>query len=120
MIKSDIPYINYMLDIIKDIENSIKNISKNNFDKNKDKKEANVRRLEIMSEAIKNISKEFKNKYSNIDWRKLEDIKNIFMNHYFGVDVGVVWEIIKKDIPNLKQKIQKIKKDLEEFEKRKG
>jgi len=111
MIKSNIPYMNYILDIIKDIEKSISNVSKSNF--NKDKKEANVRRLEIISGAVKNISEEFKNKYPNIEWKKFEDVKNIFMHHYFGVDVEIVWEILKKDIPDLKEKIQKIKKDLE-------
>ncbi len=106
MIKSDIPYINYVIDIIKDIQNSMKNISKKDFDK--DKKDANIRRLEIISEAVKNISEEFKNKYSGIDWKKFESIKYIFINHYFGVDINIVWDIIKKDIPKLKLEIEEI------------
>jgi len=109
MTKINMPYINYIIDIINDIEDSMKNISKNSFEKNKDKKDANVRRLEIMSEAIKSISEELKNKYSNIKWEKFVDIKNIFTHHYFGVDSDVVWEIINKDIPVLKEEIIKIK-----------
>ncbi|MDP2926471.1 MAG: DUF86 domain-containing protein [Nanoarchaeota archaeon] len=106
MIKSDIPYMNYIIDIIKDIEDSMKDTSKNNF--NKDKKDANIRRLEIISESIKNISAELKNKYPDIEWKKFENLKYIFMNNYFGVDLDIVWEIIKNDIPKLKQEIEEI------------
>jgi uncharacterized protein with HEPN domain len=113
MTKINMPYINYIIDIIKDIEDSMKNISKNSFEKNKDKKDANVRRLEIMSEAIKSISEELKNKYPNIKWEKFVDIKHIFTHHYFGVDSDIVWQIIKKDIPVLKEEIIKIKEKQE-------
>lgn len=106
MIKSDIPYINYILDIIKDIEKSVGNLSRNNF--NEDKKEANIRRLEMISKAINDTSSEFKKKYSNINWKKFGELKRIFMDHYFGIDVDIVWEIIKKDLPKLKQEIEEI------------
>jgi len=35
------------------------------------------------------------------------------IHHYFGVDLDVVWEILKMDIPDLKQKILKVKEELE-------
>jgi len=110
MIKSDIPYLNYILDIMKDVEKSVSNISRKNF--NEDKKEANIRRLEMISKAINDISREFKDEYSNINWKKFEEIKSTFMNHYFGIDVDIVWDIVKKDLPNLKEQLLKIEKDL--------
>jgi len=106
MNKIDIPYINYIIDIIKDIENSIKNISRNSFEKNKDKIDANVRRIEIMSEAIKNISKKLKDKYSNIEWQKFERLYDMLKNHYFGIDTNAVWKLINEDLPILKKQIK--------------
>ena len=108
MIKSDIPYINYIMDIINDIQNSIKSISKNSLEKNKDKKEANIRRIEIISEVVKNISEEFKNKYPYIGWKKLEKIGGMLKYKYFGVDFNTVWDFINGDIPKLKQEIEEI------------
>jgi len=35
------------------------------------------------------------------------------IHHYFGVDLNIVWDIVKKGLPDLKQKILEIKKDLE-------
>jgi len=108
MIKSDIPYMNYIIDITRDIENSIKNTSKNSFGKDKDKKDANVRRIEIISESIKNISAELKDKYSHIEWKKFEKIEDMLKYKYFGVDFNAVWDFINEDIPKLKQEIEEI------------
>ena len=33
---------------------------------------------------------------------------NVFVHEYFGIDTNLVWEIIKKDIPELKEKIKLI------------
>ena len=34
------------------------------------------------------------------------------IHHYFGVDLDIVWEIVKKDLPNLEKQIKKIKEEL--------
>jgi uncharacterized protein with HEPN domain len=39
--------------------------------------------------------------------------RTILTHEYFGVDTSLVWEIIKNDIPDLKEKIKQIL-DLEE------
>jgi len=35
-------------------------------------------------------------------------MRNVFVHEYFGVDSWIVWEIIKNDIPDLKEKIKEI------------
>jgi uncharacterized protein with HEPN domain len=40
-------------------------------------------------------------------------MRNVFVHEYFGVDTSLVWEIIKNDVPDLKEKIKQIL-DLEE------
>lgn len=113
----DLPYINHILDAINDIEESVKNLTRDQFINNKDVKEANIRRIEIIGEAVKNISKNVKEKYKEIEWVKIASTRDKMIHHYFGVDLDVVWDIIKKDLPDLKQKILKVKGDIEEQEK---
>ena len=110
----DIPYINYILDIIKNIENSVKNLSIKKFNKNQDSQDANIRRIEIIGESIKNISGDLKDKYHDVNWEKFEKIREILSNHYFGIDFDSVWKFIIKDIPVFKDKIKKIKKDIKD------
>ena len=35
-------------------------------------------------------------------------MRNVFAHEYFGIDSSLVWEIIKNDIPDLKEKIKLI------------
>lgn len=42
-------------------------------------------------------------------------MRNIFVHEYFGIDVRLVWEIVKDDLPGLKGKISEILKTFEEY-----
>lgn len=104
----DLPYLKHILESIGDIEESVKDLSKKGFSKNKDKKEANVRRIEIIGEAVKNVSMDFKNKYPNIPWKDISGMRDKLIHHYFGVNIDNVWKVIKEDIPVLKRNIIEI------------
>lgn len=106
------PYLNHILDAINDIEESLKDASKEDFLKNKDMKEANIRRLEIIGEATKNISKEFKDTHKEIEWSDMAKTRDKIIHYYFGVNLEIVWDIIKSKLPSLKPKIIKILKEI--------
>jgi uncharacterized protein with HEPN domain len=106
----------FIKDILKNIlliEDSIKNLSKTEFIKNKLIIDATVRRLEVIGEAVKNISEEIKTKYPEIEWKKIAGTRDTIIHAYFSVDLDIIWEIIKWDIPILKNKILKIERELE-------
>lgn len=110
---NDIVYIKHILDAIEDIENSVNNLSRKEFEENKDVKDAAIRRLEVIGEAAKNISNKLKEYYPDIAWKKMTGARDRMIHAYFSVDLDIVWEIVKKDLPQLKKKIQKIKEELE-------
>lgn len=105
----DLPLINYVLDIITNIENSVGNVSKDKFLNSPDIRDANVRRLEIISDSMKNLSKDFKDKYPDISWNDFINLKERLSNQYFGIDFNIIWDTLKKDIPKLKNQISLIK-----------
>lgn len=113
MTKQDLPYLNHILDAINDIEESVKNISREGFGKNKDVRESNIRRIEIIGEAARNISPNLKKKHKKIEWSKIIGTRDKMVHHYFGVDLDIVWNIIKSDLPKLKNEIKGIIEDLE-------
>ena len=69
---------------------------------------ARLRNLEIIGEAIKNISDETKAKFPQVKWRKIAGFRDIVAHDYFGVSDEIVWDVIQNEIPLLTKQIQEI------------
>ncbi len=63
--------------------------------------DAVLRNLEIIGEAVKNISEETRKKYPKIKWRKIAGFRDIVAHEYFGINDETVWDIVEKEIPAL-------------------
>jgi len=61
-----------------------------------------IRCLEIIGEAVRQLPEDFKQKYSNIEWRKIVDLQNVLIREYFGIEPEIIWDIVKNKIPALK------------------
>lgn len=67
-----------------------------------------IRSLEVMGEAVKNISDDFKKENPEIEWRKIAGLRDKLIYHYFGVDWDIVWNVIQNKIPEIKESLEKI------------
>ena len=110
--KQDILYLKHILESIDKIETYAK-VGKTEFMETSHWQDAVIRNLEIIGEATKNIPDSFRKKYPEVPWKKIAGFRDIVIHAYFRVDIDVTWRIIKTDIPDLKEKILKIKEDLE-------
>jgi len=43
-------------------------------------------------------------------------MRDILIHEYFGIDLELTWEVAKRDVPDLKEKMLKVKRDLIEEE----
>lgn len=101
---------------IKDIEKSInqieeytKNISEEEFKKNLQIQDSIIRRLEIIGEASKRIPSSVRELNKEIPWRKISLFRDFIIHSYFEASLNRIWIIIKKDLPEIKEKIKSIK-----------
>jgi len=104
-------YRDYLDDIINAITKAEQFIGKMSFeDFEKDEKTifAVVRALEILGEAAKKLPASLKNKYPKIPWREISGMRNKLIHEYFGVNLRVVWDTVKKDIPTIKPFLREI------------
>jgi len=104
---------------LEDIIFSIRKIEKYTQDKDFDEFsnteiifDAVIRNIEIIGESSNQIPIKIREKYSQIQWREIIDLRNILIHNYFQADAKIIWNIIKYDIPILKKQIQQIVKDL--------
>ena len=69
-----------------------------------------IKQMEIIGEASNHLYAELKSKFSDIEWAQIVGMRYVFAHEYFGIDFSLVSEIIKNDIPVLKEKIEPILK----------
>jgi uncharacterized protein with HEPN domain len=108
MRKDERIFLKHILENIELIEKSLYGVKKEEFLNDKEKQDANLRRLEIIGEATKNLSRNFKMKHPEIPWNKIAGMRDKLIHKYFGVDLELTWDVIRKDLPWLKEKIEKI------------
>ena len=69
---------------------------------------ATIRELEIIGEAIRNISDEIKAQYPEVLWHEIRSFRNKITHEYFGVDARIVWDIVQNELGLLKGQITQI------------
>ena len=62
-------------------------------------------RMIQLSENAKKLSDEYKNARDNIPWNALYGLRNRIVHDYGNVDLNVVYETLKNDIPELLEMI---------------
>ncbi len=70
-----------------------------------------VRALEIIGEATKRLPLGLREKYLEIPWVGMAGMRDRIIHGYDRVDLRIVWEVVQRDIPELKPKIRKILHD---------
>jgi len=70
-----------------------------------------MRNLEIMGEATKNLSDEFRDKYSEIPWKSMAGVRDRLIHHYFGVNLDIVWQIVQAELSSVAAALAEIEPD---------
>jgi len=106
--KDDSIFLHHILDAITTIEEHVGTTPHIQFVHNKMMQDAVVRELEIIGEAARNLSDALRAQYQEIEWDSIISMRNRLIHAYFRVDIELVWDIIKNDIPALKGQIEGI------------
>lgn len=114
--KKDRVYLRHIFETISNIEKFMEGVTKERFFENIEKQYAVLRGLEIIGEATKNLSKELKKKHQKVLWRDIAGMRDKLIHEYFGVNLELVWETIKKELPEFKKQIIDILKEIEKTE----
>jgi len=105
-LKDDKVFIRHMLDEVNFIIKESKDLNYQDLLSDEILKRAILRSLEIIGEATKNLSNEFREEHSNIKWRELAGLRDKLIHFYFGVKWERVWDVIKNVIPEIEDKLK--------------
>ncbi len=68
---------------------------------NYEKQDAILRRITIIGEATKRLSPEFRQKHSDIPWKKIAGMRDVITHDYDEIDLTEIWTVITENIPEL-------------------
>jgi uncharacterized protein with HEPN domain len=100
--------LNDIRESIDRIQEYTERMSLEDFSKHRMAIDAVTRNLEIMGEAANRLPDEFKEEHSDIEWYKIVGLRHRIVHEYFGVDLEIIWEILRKDLPELRTSLSQI------------
>src|SRR3989344_3006013 len=104
-------FLQHILENISRIESFSEGLTKEKLEKDDRTQYAIIRAIEIIGEAIKNLPQELTEKHPEIPWKDIAGTRDKIIHQYFDIDLDTVWDTLQKDIPDLKNKIQKLIKN---------
>jgi len=104
-------FLNHILEAIRRIDHYTTNIDEIEFLNNELIQDAVIRNIEILGEAAHNIDRnhsDFSETHSEIPWRDIYQMRNQVSHGYFAVDLEIIWNTLQRDLPELKQQIERL------------
>jgi len=72
---------------------------------------ASLNLMANIGELCAQTSSELKSKYPDVEWQKVKDLRNRIVHDYAGLNIYIVFKVIKTDLPILKEEIEQIIKE---------
>jgi uncharacterized protein with HEPN domain len=108
MIRDDGVYLSHIKDALQQIAIYTDGMDYAGFLGNRLMQDAVIRQFEVVGEATKKLSDEFREHNTGIPWKDLAGFRDKLIHHYFGVDLATVWRSVIDDVPVLQDELIKI------------
>ncbi|NWG29604.1 MAG: DUF86 domain-containing protein [Ignavibacteriaceae bacterium] len=99
-------YLKHILDEITFLLKSTEKLDYISFVESEMFTRAFSRSFEIIGEAVKNLSPDFRKTHKDIEWKKISGMRDKIIHQYFSVDYELLWDAIKNKLPEIQEKIQ--------------
>ncbi len=106
-------YVEDMLDAMDKAELLLEGVTYEQFEADFRINFAVIRALEIVGEAAKRLPPNLREQYPNIPWKVMAGMRDRIIHGYDVVDLQIMWDVVKRDIPQVKPQIREILADYE-------
>jgi uncharacterized protein with HEPN domain len=100
-VKDDRVYLEHIRDAVRDVS-TYTDVGRDAFLADRMRQDATLRKLEVIGQAVKNLSDGVKSRQPQIPWKQIAGMRDKVIHDYFGVNLEIVWAVIEKNLPELK------------------
>lgn len=76
--------------------------------------DAVLRNLQTLSESTQRLSTPLKTAHREVDWERIAGFRNVLVHDYLGLNLVRVWEIVEHGLPELKNHVEAIQKEIKD------
>jgi uncharacterized protein with HEPN domain len=103
-----------ILDAIAKIQRYIADVDFETFENDEEIMDAVIHNLTVIGEAANHIPAEIRNRYPDLPWRQMVDLRNFTVHAYWNLRPSVIWDTVQKDLPPLVEPLRSILAELEQ------
>jgi uncharacterized protein with HEPN domain len=104
-------YVQDILEAIRRIDEYLEGLTFEEFAKDNKTVDAIIRNFAIIGEATKHIPTDIKRKHREISWKRMAGMRDKLIHEYFGVDLQILWDTSKIDLPTSKPLLEQLLTD---------
>ena len=102
--KDDAVYLQHILECIARIEEYTK-AGRTEFMASTLIQDGVIRNLQTLGQSVLKLSEPLKAAHPEVDWKSIMGLRNVLVHDYLGVSMTRIWDIVERDLPDLKGKI---------------
>jgi uncharacterized protein with HEPN domain len=104
-------YVEDILDAMDKAELLLEGVAQDQFETDFRINFAVIRALEIIGEATKRLPEDVRHRYPDLPWRGMAGMRDRIIHGHDVVDLQIVWDVVKKDIPRIRPQFEQILRD---------
>ncbi len=90
------------------VEAYVTGLSPEEFRRDIKTQDAIIPNIEVIGEAVKNLSPRLRKAWPHIPWRDMAGARDKLIHHYFGINYEIIWIIASEELRALKPEIEKV------------
>lgn len=104
-------YLNDMIEAIERIIRYTRDLIDSEFRSDQKTIDAVIRNVIVLGEAVKKVPDSIIHEHPEVPWHKMQGLRNLIVHEYFSIDLSMLWETIRNDLPPLLPHLRQIESD---------